>query len=1135
MPKLSAILPLYHGINYIEECINSIKKQTVSDWEFIIVSEYGNNDGSEQLAEEYAKSDSRIKIIKNEKRLGLADSLNVGVFNASGEYIARVDADDPSYHQRFEKQVAYLDSHPDVFLCGTLQRSVLPDRSYVQEVPTDAEELKAAMIFGCEISHCSVMFRRKEFMESGLRYNPNKLGEDYDLWTRIMFEHKLVNLPEVLVDHRWGFDNISLEKGDRLKREVCETSAACLKKFDIIVSPEDYVLLSGWRNKPEEFARYNTYQFLYKEKQLLLKLYEQNREKQLIDKEALRKIIFKRWNWACDCAGIFYQKLPVSLFKEHNDKVEVSIVLPAYQAVNTLRETIDSIIVQEFENWELIVVSEAENNDGSLELAEMYAFFDSRIRVIENQEKLGLAESLNLGIKASKTDYIARIDSDDLANAKRIGTQYEYLKNHKDVGICQTYQHYFGGGSNDFIHRPPLGAEEMKAKLLFFCDACHSTVMFRKHILEKYNLWYSSGAALEDYDLWTKLVQKTKFVTLPEVYGEYRVGKQNITWSKTSEIESNMIAIVKNQLLKNLDIVIQEDDVELLNGWNNIFIVAPTEKKADMLQRLNCLLLRIWEQNKQMKYYEPKALLEVLAAKWRWSKYNEPWQGKKNVRSIQEAIELPYSKAQKIILQMKKGLKLSYKIPAKMIQRLHLGIARKEIALLRGYIYEHTLEKTEEQKKNAKELKKEIESWTWERYKRTEKLLEEIKQQNMQIQTQLAQVSYQHNQIPYYKGEKIRIVFLFQIASFWPSWDSFYSACLRDDRMEVRFVFLDETATEDAQMLSARAFLDKSGINYTDYQNFDMEGFNPHVMVIQTPYDNWHRQYEHWSVNFKMKGIRIVYIPYGIEISDTEDSHKLHFQTSVIDSCWRIYTFSERMRQDYLKYALNRNAVRALGLPRFDGLFRKEQFVLDEVLQKRVGGRKIVLWKLHFPKEIVENGKRLTVTPPIEEYIEFAKCIGEYKDLFFIFMPHPRFKSKKTDPVIKKKIKALFDTVGRAENVFVDERDDYRESLANADFIIIDRSAVMVEAGAMKVPVLFLDNKEYKEPVTDAIKPLIKSYYHGTTCQDMQRFIEMCRKGEDPLKNVREMSFRECIPFFDGKCGNRIKEDIIRDLENHIM
>ena len=120
----------------------------------------------------------------------------------------------------------------------------------------------------------------------------------------------------------------------------------------------------------------------------------------------------------------------------------------------------------------------------------------------------------------------------------------------------------------------------------------------------------------------------------------------------------------------------------------------------------------------------------------------------------------------------------------------------------------------------------------------------------------------------------------------------------------------------------------------------------------------------------------------------------------------------------------------------------------------------------------------------------------------------------------------------KLSNVYIDDNDDYRNSLLHVDAIIVDRSSVMVEAATVGVPVLFMYNKDFREPMTRAIQPLIDSYYQGTNTNDMIDFIEMSNRGDDPKKYIREMRFRECIPYFDGKCGYRIKEEIIRDLKS---
>ena len=121
MPRVSVVIPLYNGGKYIEKALNSVINQSYSDWEVLVISEYGDDDGGDEIVKSLAKTDNRFRLIKNKTRLGLAESLNLGFREAKGEYIARLDADDTALPERFKKQVSYMDSHRDVGICGTWQ------------------------------------------------------------------------------------------------------------------------------------------------------------------------------------------------------------------------------------------------------------------------------------------------------------------------------------------------------------------------------------------------------------------------------------------------------------------------------------------------------------------------------------------------------------------------------------------------------------------------------------------------------------------------------------------------------------------------------------------------------------------------------------------------------------------------------------------------------------------------------------------------------------------------------------------------------------------------------------------------------------------------------------------------------
>ncbi len=388
--------------------------------------------------------------------------------------------------------------------------------------------------------------------------------------------------------------------------------------------------------------------------------------------------------------------------------------------------------------------------------------------------------------------------------------------------------------------------------------------------------------------------------------------------------------------------------------------------------------------------------------------------------------------------------------------------------------------------------------------------------------------------IPYNEGEKIRIMFLFQAASLWPSWESFYEACLADSRISLKFCFLDELYGDTTQMLTAKQFLDDKGFAYEIYSDKLFSRFNPHVLIMQTPYDFGHRKLHVRSAAFKNKGTRIVYIPYGIELADTEHARDAHFYNPVVRNAWRVFTFSDRMLQDYRLMCPNFGAVKCLGHPKFDALYHRERFPILEEVAQRAKGRKILVWHVHFPKLIpMPEGGEVMSTPDLDEYVEFAKYITKMSELFVVLLPHPKFLDGEGDLGIKAK--KVVDLLSAAENAYVDWSDDYRNTLMNCDAFITDRSALMVEAVTVGVPILYMRNACYDEPLTAAIEPIVDSYEHGTGFQEMRSFTESFLRGEDPRKALREKAFRENIPYFDGLCGERIKDHIVDAIyaENH--
>lgn len=201
-PKISVILPVYNGQDYLPEAINSVLIQSASDFELIIIDD-GSTDGSAAIIKKL--DDPRIRFFQQSNK-GLAVTLNMAISLSRGKYIARQDQDDISLQSRFEKQVAFLDSNPDVGMVGTAAEIwVDNDRTYrLHKHPADDGLLKLNLLFNNYFVHSSVMIKQSVLEELG-GYSEDKSRqppEDYELWSRVMRKYKLANLPDVLMAYR---------------------------------------------------------------------------------------------------------------------------------------------------------------------------------------------------------------------------------------------------------------------------------------------------------------------------------------------------------------------------------------------------------------------------------------------------------------------------------------------------------------------------------------------------------------------------------------------------------------------------------------------------------------------------------------------------------------------------------------------------------------------------------------------------------------------------------------------------------------------------------------------------------------------------------------------------------------------
>ena len=228
-PKITVLLPVYNCELYIKTAVESILNQTFTNFELLIIDD-ASTDATVSILKKF--DDPRIQLIEKPLNSGYTNSLNYGLKIAKGQYIARMDADDISYPERFARQIAYLDNHPDVVVCGTTYKIVDNDKKII--LPQDHEAIKIGLLWGNCVSHPSVMIRKKIVDDFSIRYDTSKEpAEDYDMWVRLLSIGKLHNLKEILLEYRVYGNQVSRKRAEEQKKNDIAAKLLLLQYLDI--------------------------------------------------------------------------------------------------------------------------------------------------------------------------------------------------------------------------------------------------------------------------------------------------------------------------------------------------------------------------------------------------------------------------------------------------------------------------------------------------------------------------------------------------------------------------------------------------------------------------------------------------------------------------------------------------------------------------------------------------------------------------------------------------------------------------------------------------------------------------------------------------------------------------------------
>ncbi|WP_347862857.1 glycosyltransferase family A protein [Salimicrobium sp. PL1-032A] len=207
-PLVTVFIPMYNAEAHIRKTLDSILNQTYTNLEVLIVDD-GSSDRSVEIVGNY--TDDRIRLIRNDGNKGIPFTRNVGLTHAKGKYLAIMDADDESFPERIDKQVAYMEIRPDIDVTGSYYEKTGGGSSHTVKAEHILwQEIRIQVLFSNRFCNSTALIRMDTVKEHGLTYNEDYyIAQDYEFWAQLSKVGRIEILPEVLVEYHTGHSNVT--------------------------------------------------------------------------------------------------------------------------------------------------------------------------------------------------------------------------------------------------------------------------------------------------------------------------------------------------------------------------------------------------------------------------------------------------------------------------------------------------------------------------------------------------------------------------------------------------------------------------------------------------------------------------------------------------------------------------------------------------------------------------------------------------------------------------------------------------------------------------------------------------------------------------------------------------------------
>ena len=521
--KVTIVIPVYNGEKYIKEAIDSAINQTYENLEIIVIND-GSSDNTDSIVTSYG---NRVKYYKKENG-GVSTALNLAISKMTGNYFSWLSHDDLYLPMKIEKEIDYLITNDLIdksFIVYSNYYLIDSNSRIISEIIMDHNMLEKKAEYSLlrgAVNGNTLLIPKVAFEKYGLFDEKLSCTQDYMLWHKMQNTYDFIHIPQTLICSRFHIDQQSnknpkmVTEGDALWTMMVESISEENKEK---LETSEYLYYFNMRN----FLKSTPYK-ITEEYCSSMMANIRNKKSKAID---LTKIL-------------------------------VSVIIPFYNRPKETIRAIKSVLLQTHKNYEIILI-----NDGSTEdLFSLKEFIKdkSNISFINLKINVGPAGARNEGIKYSKGEYIAFLDSDDEFLPEKIEIQLFEMRISDSIISHTSYIRKMD--NQEVLVNTGIDCGDIKRKIIYNCQIATPTVMLNKKFIIENKLSFNSDIRIgEDVCFWLTILKETSLIGIEKPLSIVNTSKENSAYNYDMQLEG-----IKN-ILKFLlnDNYYSQYDLEISN------------------------------------------------------------------------------------------------------------------------------------------------------------------------------------------------------------------------------------------------------------------------------------------------------------------------------------------------------------------------------------------------------------------------------------------------------------------------------------------------------------------------------------------------------------------------------------------